>query len=194
MNLRHWLLTLGTLGLALAAGPAGAQAPAPPDGVEALPRGPVHEAFARPADPRPQAFPVVPRRPPDAVEELPPDQRPEGNVQWIAGYWAWDDDRNDFLWVSGFWRAPPPGRQWVPGHWQQVAGGWQWTPGYWGAVENTETVYVPPPPDPLDAGPSVPAPGDGYVFQPGTWLYRDTRYVWQPGFWAASRPDWVWVP
>lgn len=33
---------------------------------------------------------------------LPPDQKPEGDdVAWIPGYWAWDDERNDFLWVSG---------------------------------------------------------------------------------------------
>ena len=45
-------------------------------------------------------------------------------MDWIPGYWAWDDERADFLWVSGIWRALPPGRQWVP--------------GYWGRAENEE--------------------------------------------------------
>jgi hypothetical protein len=196
MTSRTWSLILGTLALAapLAAGTARAQAPAPPDGVEVLTRGPVHEAYAQPVDGQPQASPVIPHQPPEPIEELPPDQRPEGNVQWLAGYWAWDDDRSDFLWVSGFWRTPPPGRQWLPGHWQQVDGGWQWVPGYWAPADSGEVAYAPPPPATVDSGPSVPAPGDGYVYQPGTWVYRETRYAWQPGFWCLNRPDWLWVP
>src|SRR5262249_39633132 len=91
------------------------------EGVEVLARGPVHEAFAEPSIRGPRPTPVVPKKPPEAIEELPPDQKPEGNnVQWIPGYWAWDDDRNDFLWVSGIWRDIPPGQQWVPGHWESA--------------------------------------------------------------------------
>ena len=53
--------------------------------------------------------------PPAPVQEVPPDQQPQGaNVQWIPGYWAWDDSRNDYIWGSGFWRDLPPGRHWVP--------------------------------------------------------------------------------
>src|SRR5687768_3913616 len=80
-----------------------------PEGVEVQLRGPVHEAYAEPTDPQPQAQPVVPRQPPEPIEELPPDQRPEGDdVSWIPGYWAWDEETQDFLWVSGFWRDAPP--------------------------------------------------------------------------------------
>lgn len=54
----------------------------------------------------------------EAIEEVPPEQKPTGdNVDWIPGYWAWDDERTDFLWVSGIWRSLPPGRQWVSGYW-----------------------------------------------------------------------------
>jgi hypothetical protein len=197
MTFRSWTQFLGALGLGaalLSGGPAPGQAPGQPDGVEVLARGPVHEAYAEPVDPRPQATPVIPRQPPDLIDELPPDQRPDGNVQWVPGYWAWDEDRNDFIWVSGFWRTPPPGRQWLPGHWQQADGGWQWVAGYWAPADAGEIEFAPPPPESLDAGPSTPAPGDNYVYQPGTWVYRATRYVWQPGFWCANRPDWVWVP
>ena len=175
MTIRHLMLVSGTLGLAtLVAGTIPARADDPPAdqpaGVEVLARGPVHEAYAEPVDPKPQASPIITKQPPDPIDELPPDQRPEGaNVQWIPGYWGWDDERSDFIWVSGFWRVPPPGRQWVPGHWQQVEGGWQWVPGYWAAASQPEVEYVPPPPASIDGGPSVPAPGDDYLYQPGSW-------------------------
>ena len=98
----------------------------PPQGVEVQARGPVHEAYAESVGGQPKAAPIVPKQPPAAVEELPPDQKPEGdNVQWIPGYWAFDEEKADYLWVSGFWRVPPPGRQWTPGHWKQADGGWQ---------------------------------------------------------------------
>src|SRR3954465_10106698 len=96
---------------------------APPSdsrGPEVLARGPVHEAFAEPLNLQATEPLVVDATPPRPVEELPPEERPEGNnVQWIPGYWAWDADRNDFLWVSGVWRDCPPGQRWVPGYWNQ---------------------------------------------------------------------------
>src|SRR4051812_13201761 len=72
----------------------GEQPPAPPDrdgaqdlqqeGVEVLTRGPVHEAFAEPVVRSPRPTPVISKKPPEAIEELPPDQRPEGAL-WIPG-------------------------------------------------------------------------------------------------------------
>ena len=101
--------------------------------VQVLTRGPVHEAFAETVTFDPEPGIVVPKAPPAAIEELPPDQKPEGaNVAWIPGYWAWDDERSDFLWVSGVWRTPaarPPVGAWLLG---QTAGqGYQWISGYW---------------------------------------------------------------
>ena len=94
------------------------------EGVEVMARGPVHEAFAEVAIRSPRPSPVVDKQPPNPIEEMPPDQKPEGaNVVWLPGYWAWDDDRSDFIWVSGIWRDLPPDRQWVAGYWNQVEGG-----------------------------------------------------------------------
>src|SRR6266566_4961636 len=121
-----------------------AQEPDKPEaGIEVLARGPVHEAFAQPTEATAQPGIVVPRRPPDPIAELPPDEKPSGdNVQWIPGYWAWDSDRSDFLWVSGFWRAVPPGRKWLPGHWAEVAGGRQWVSGFWAADSRQDAQYL----------------------------------------------------
>ncbi len=165
------------------------------DGVEPQARGPIHEGYANPVEGQPAAPPVVAKEPPAPIEEVPADQKPQGdNVQWIPGYWAWDDARGDFLWVSGFWRTPPPGRQWMAGSWSQVATGWQWTPGFWTGVETTEVSYLPPPPAPVEVGPSVPAPSADYIYVPGSWVYADGRYFWRPGSWVMARPGWVWVP
>src|SRR5262245_19984140 len=79
------------------------------EGVEVQARGPVHEAFATTAVANPQAMPVIDKQPPANIEEMPADQKPEGdNVQWISGYWAFDEERKDFLWISGLYRVPPP--------------------------------------------------------------------------------------
>jgi hypothetical protein len=165
--------------------------------VEILARGPVHEGYAEPSEREPTATPMVPKEPPKPIEELPPDQKPEGaNVQWMPGYWGWDEDKKDFIWISGFWRNAPPGRTWVPGSWRKGADGWQWTGGFWADAKGGDKAqmnYLPPPPKPLDdAGATTPKPSDNHTYVPGTWVWRD-RWVWQPGFWSEYRPGWVWV-
>ena len=118
----------GALGQAPDTGAAGGSDQDP----QVLTRGAVHEAFAAPVPGSPTPGLVIPKEPPAAIEEMPPDQKPAGaNVQWIPGYWSWDQGRTDFVWISGVWREPPPGRQWVPGYWHQVDGGFQWVPGTW---------------------------------------------------------------
>ena len=167
---------------------------APPDGVDVQARGPVHEAFGEPTRSEPVRGIVVPQAPPAPIEEQPPDERPEGdNIAWIPGYWGWDEASNRFLWISGFWRAIPPGRTWVPGTWQRLTNGYCWVSGYWGLADQQEVEYLPPPPAPVEVGPAVPAPGPDYIYVPGCWVYR-TRYVWRPGHWILHRPGWVWVP
>jgi hypothetical protein len=164
-------------------------------GVQVQTRGPIHEAFAEPTEVKPQPGPIVPKKPPEAIPEQPPDQKPEGeNVLWIPGYWSWDTDQQDFLWVSGFWRVAPPDRRWVPGYWTEVEGGWQWVPGFWAAASQEDVQYLPAPPASVDNGPSTPAPEEDTFYVPGNWVYRTTGYVWSPGFWSAMRPGWIWQP
>ncbi len=181
--------------LCLAAVTVVARCPAQEAGVQVLTRGPVHEAFAAASMSGGQAGIVISRAPYEPVTEMPPDQRPEGDdIAWIPGYWSWDDDRNDFIWVSGVWRDLPPGCQWVPGYWATVNGGSQWISGFWGDVVEAEVTYLPPPPEPLEVGPSSPQPGPGTSWAPGCWIWQQSRYDWQPGYWVTPQPQWVWSP
>jgi hypothetical protein len=162
------LVPLVTLGVNHYSSAARQGAPTDQDGVEVLTRGPVHEAFAETITFDPQPGIVVPKAPPAAIEEVPPLQRPEGgNVSWIPGYWGWDDERNDFLWISGIWRALPPSRQWEPGYWGQSRQGVQWTS-------------------------AATSPDQNWL--PGCWVWQQNRYAWRPGYWAAGNQDWDWVP
>jgi len=162
---------------------------------QALTRGPVHEAFAGMIEFNPEPGIIVKKQPPEPIEEVPPDERPEGdNVSWIPGYWAWDDDRNDFMWISGTWRSLPPGREWMAGYWTPVSKGYQWVSGYWADTAQREVAYLPQPPETIEAGPSVPAPSADYIWTPGCWVWYSGHYAWRPGYWAVGRPDWDWVP
>ncbi|MCC7085768.1 MAG: YXWGXW repeat-containing protein [Pirellulales bacterium] len=165
-------------------------------GAEVLTRGPVHEAFASPTPLDPQATPTIKRKPPDSIEEVPPDEQPDGDhVVWIPGYWSWDDERNDFIWVSGLYRNAPPNQTWVPGCWNEVSDGYQWTPGFWTSAKQDAVTYLDTaPPASLESGPSSPSPSDDHFWIPGCWIYQDIRYVWRPGYWSAAQPNWVWVP
>jgi hypothetical protein len=171
----------------------------PPDndvpGAQVLTRGPVHEAFAGMVAFNPEPGIVVTKAPPEAIEEVPPEERPTGdNVTWIPGYWAWDDERSDFLWVSGTWRALPPGRQWMAGYWGKTTQGYQWTSGYWADATAREATYLPPPPATVEAGPNIEAPSVDYGWSPGCWIWYQGRYAWRPGYWVQGRADWDWCP
>jgi hypothetical protein len=160
-------------------------------------RGPVHEAFAEPIvfDPHPDF--VIPHRPPNPLNEVPPDIYPTvsgARITWIPGYWAWDDDRNNFVWVSGIWRNVPPGRQFVPGYWLEFVNGYQWVSGFWISEEAETILYLPQPPQTLERGPEGNPPGPNSVWVPGTWLWANNQYLWRPGYWAPAHPDWIWTP
>ena len=165
------------------------------DGTEILTRGPVHEAFAATVNRDPEPGMMVTKYPPYSIEELPPEQKPDGeNVAWIPGYWAWDDDREDFLWISGIWRALPPGRQWIPGYWSETDQSFQWIAGYWADAKLQEIEYLPQPPESIEQGPNIAAPSEEDVWIPGCWVWHQNRYAWRPGYWVAAQPNWIWIP
>ncbi len=163
---------------------------------EVLTKGPLHEAFAAPTPLDTEERPKVDRRPPPNVEEIPPEQKPAGdNVVWVPGYWGWDLDRKDYVWVSGCWRAIPPGRKWVAGYWHQLSDGqYQWVSGYWANLNQQQTEYLPAPPESLEMGPNIAAPDDEQFWVPGCWVYRNSRYLWRPGYWTGWQAGWVWNP
>jgi hypothetical protein len=181
--------------------PPAAEPPPLPKGVEVMARGPVHEAFATPTS-EPVPTQPVPKKPPQALEEMPPDTKPEGDVVWINGYWAWDDDRKDFLWVSGIWRTVPPGKHWVAGYWREEGEQAQWVAGFWGATAANQTqqasaqqevTYLPQPPAPPEtAAPGEPPTVESF-YVPGVWVWNGDRYAWRAGYWARVQPGYVWV-
>ncbi len=159
---------------------------------EALTRGPVHEAFAEQINSNPSLGILVAQAPPEAIDEIPPEYKPEGdNIVWIPGYWWWDEDASDYLWVSGVWRAVPPEQQWVAGYWTEADGGFQWVSGFFTSQQPDQLVYQEAPPISLDNGPTMPAPSDEHFWNPGHW---DTGYQWHAGYWQPLREDWVWIP
>ena len=165
------------------------------EGASALMRGPVHEAFAEQFSANVSPSEVINREPPAAIDELPPAFKPAGvNIEWISGYWSWDIESDDYVWVTGIWRNVPPNQQWIPGYWSAINDGWQWISGFWTAADTAELVYIPTPPDAIDNGPSSPPPGADYFWIPGSWQYNQNQFVWQAGYWAHAQDDWVWVP
>jgi WXXGXW repeat (2 copies) len=169
-----------------------------PAGSELLTQGPVHEAFAKPVPTDPQAPLVISQQPPAVLQEVPPSEKPAGaNIVWVPGYWAWDETRNDFIWVSGCWRNAPPNTYWVPGHWLQLDSGWEWIAGFWkplGAQGQPEIEYLPAPPAAFEAEAVGSPPTPDQIWVPGCWYWSEGHYIQRHGYWMAPQLGWVWVP
>jgi hypothetical protein len=169
----------------------------PEPGVKVLDRGPIHEAFAQPgADVRGKEGMTAPKAPPPPIPELPPDTKPDGkNVKWIPGYWQWDDAKQDFIWVSGFYRDVPPNRDWQAGKWTDQNGKWTYTPGWWRPTNmNNWRIDMPEPPKSVESGPSTPSDDPNAVWIPGAWEYRNEKFVWRAGYWANRNGNMMWTP
>ncbi len=187
--------------LALAAGPLYAQSPDQPpptpdqEQPEILTSGPVHEAFAEPVNLQVQAGLVVPQEPPAQIQEVPPEERPQGDqFVWVPGYWAWDTSRQGYIWVSACWRAAPPKTYWVPGYWARVPEGWEWIPGFWASAGVQKIEYLPAPPAIEDLDPVGPPPSLDDVWVPPCRYWYEGHYILRRGYWLHAQPGWVWVP
>lgn len=172
--------------------PGGQQAPAPepgiPKGVEVQARGPIHEAFASPTTEPKQPL-LLPKKPPLPIEEMPPEEKPEGDAVWIGGYFSWDDDRQDYMWVSGCWRVRPTNMEWVPGYFREVGDNWQWVSGFWSSVQAQKAqpgsqpqaaqpvTYYPEPPAPPNVAPPGDPPRGDMIFVPGYYMWNGDRYI-----------------
>ena len=169
-----------------------------PAGSDVLTQGPVHEAFAKPVNMEAQAPLQVPQQPPDNIQEVPPVERPAGaDIVWVPGYWAWDADRQDFIWVSGCWRNSPPHTYWVPGHWLQAGNSWEWIGGFWKPMSDQpqqEIEYLPAPPAPVEIEAPGSPPQADQVWVPGCWYWHEGKYVIRHGYWMAQQLGWTWAP
>ncbi len=164
------------------------------EGMEVQAQGQIHEAFADVSMNKVQPLTFIPHSVPEPINEIPPDVRPEGEwIEWIPGYWSWDESQDDFIWISGVWRDIPPDRKWNSGYWMAIDGGYQYIPGYWAPYEQFETEYLPPPPEPLNENPSSPSFSSDDEWMKGSWVWNYNHYVWQSGYWYEHSPDMVWV-
>jgi hypothetical protein len=162
---------------------------------EVLTSGPVHEAFAEPVNLQMQDGLVAPKSPPVNIVEIAPVQRPVGEqFVLIPGYWAWDTDRNDYIWISACWRAAPPSMSWVPGYWAKVNEGWEWVAGFWAQSGAQEIEYLPAPPALADVQPSGSPPSENNIWVPQCQYWYQGHYIMRPGYWLTAQQGWVWVP
>ena len=155
--------------------------------------GPVHEAFVT-RDTENFDLETIPYTPPAPINERIPPQADRQAV-WIPGYWAWDQKRNDFIWMSGVWRRPPPAHQWVAGTWTNFGQGWGWVPGFWSPSSPQALSYIESsPPESVNENISQPQGGD-FFWSPGYWEYseRASGYAWIQGHWERLDPNWVYV-
>ncbi len=69
--------------------------------------------------------------PPLPLYDQPP--LPGPGYIWTPGYWAWDEDYQDYYWVPGTWvLAPRYGWLWTPPWWGWDDGAYIFHSGYWG--------------------------------------------------------------
>jgi hypothetical protein len=186
---RTWQTALSVAGLLIAiTGFARAQEP------QTVEEGPVHEALVPPVT-GVTAIEAIETAPPALVTERVPEHQ-DPQAIWIPGYWAWEPEREDFLWVTGVWRRPPPGRHWVGGYWKQYDEGWVWARGFWSQVPEDQLTHVGiAPPDPPDDDVPTP-PTDNYFWLGGHWDFSVERsgFRWLYGHWERLDSNWVCVP
>lgn len=156
--------------------------------------GPVHEAYVTPVSAE-LLLDAVEFEPPEPLNERIPKQL-DIQAEWISGYWKWDLNANDFVWVSGVWRRPPPGHQWIAGFWKKYDQEWVRIPGYWSRIPEQNVDFISmPPPDSIDEN-MAPPPSSNYFWVGGHWyfMFDKHEYHWVSGHWEEFDSQWVLVP
>lgn len=155
---------------------------------------PIHEAFVVKSteDYAPRS---IPNQPPAPINEQIP-AKPFPEAIWISGYWAWVVEKNDFTWVCGVWRRPPPNQVWVSGFWNQNPDGWAWACGFWSPVASDQLVLIPNAPPHAVNDNVAASPSKNYFWIPGYWDYSSSsqQYSWLSGKWNPYNKNWILTP
>ncbi|UJR80810.1 hypothetical protein [Sandaracinus amylolyticus] len=135
--------------------------------------------------------------PPPLVETQPPT--PSADVDWVAGFWRFDQGVLDYVWVPGTFvvRPPPP----APEQPEFVARAPEPPPPPplppppppEPRATREIDVEIPPPPPPRTEVIPVPPRVPGVVWVAGAWRLEGRAWVWVPGAWqlppsAGARP------
>ena len=84
---------------------------------------------AAPTPPAQVSEVIVEQAPPAPRHEVIPERPSPGHL-WIAGHWAWHDNRQ--LWVRGRWELPPrEGAVYVQARWESRGGRFVFVDGFW---------------------------------------------------------------
>ena len=158
-------------------------------------QGPVNEAYVTAVGGDNLILSAIPMQPPEPINERIPRQT-DMQAEWIPGYWAWQPEINNFVWVAGVWRRPPPGHLWISGFWKKFDEGWVWIHGFWNQVPESNINYIGiAPPDSIDEN-VAPPPSNQYEWSPGYWSFDHDKnqYQWVAGQWVQMDPNWILVP
>ncbi|MEZ0231112.1 MAG: hypothetical protein ACAI25_21025 [Planctomycetota bacterium] len=72
----------------------------------------------------------IKRAPPTDKNERP-DFKPGPDYFWKKGHWAYDEPRDDYVWIHGSWDHERSNRTWIPGYWECKDDGWLWHEDLW---------------------------------------------------------------
>lgn len=164
------------------------------DNIPIITERPIHEGYtSRFTDITPPV--VVPKSPPeDLIHDIPP--KIDSRAIWIPGYWVWIPEKNDYSWICGVWRIPPPDHEWISGSWIKYQNGWTYVRGFWSLFpEDKLDIVEKTPPNPINDNPP-PAPDENSFWAYGHWKYSETtkKFGWMEGIWQPYDPDWVLTP
>lgn len=155
---------------------------------------PIHEAYATKFQAVAPPNVILKKPPAEKIQNIPP--KPTEDAFWIAGYWAWVSEINDYKWICGVWRRPPPNHEWVSGSWIKNKEGWSWLQGFWNLLPEEKLSFNrEAPPIRVNDNPS-PAPNKDSFWAFGYWKYlpESKSYGWIEGTWQKFDPNWVLAP